>query len=58
VDEVRIHPETLAGDPFPAAAAEQDQDDHPCCCLEGWVFIPSRTSTARREKPPIAAGVV
>src|SRR5215216_4655105 len=25
-------------------------------CLEGWVFSPSRTSMARREKPPTAVG--
>ena len=34
----RVHPETLAGDPFPAAALKSD-DEHPHACTDGWVFI-------------------
>lgn len=32
-----IHPEALAGDPFPAAAPEGQ--DHPHACLDGYVYI-------------------
>jgi hypothetical protein len=37
VDEVRLHPEVLAGDPF--AAAAHDQDESPHACNDGWVTI-------------------
>jgi hypothetical protein len=36
VDEVRVHPQTLAGDPFAAAAQEQD---HPHACRNGYVYL-------------------
>ena len=32
MDEVRVHPETLAGDPFSVA-------ERPCACYGGWVFV-------------------
>jgi hypothetical protein len=35
VDEVRVHPEVMAGDPFVAAA----QEDHPHACLDGYVYL-------------------
>ena len=34
VDEVRVHPEVLAGDPFAAVA-----QDHPHACLYGYVYL-------------------
>ena len=34
VDEVRVHPEVLAGDPFAAAA-----QDHPHACLNGYIYL-------------------
>jgi hypothetical protein len=36
MDEARITPEPLAGDPFAAAAREQD---HPHACLDGYVYL-------------------
>lgn len=44
MDTARVHPETLAGDPFPAAAddtveAHYASLERMCCCLEGWVFV-------------------
>jgi hypothetical protein len=36
VDTIRI---PAAGDPFQAAAHNRDQDDHPCVCYSGWVFV-------------------
>jgi hypothetical protein len=36
VDQRRIHPETLAGDPFAAAGLAQD---HPDACMEGWIYL-------------------
>jgi hypothetical protein len=38
VDEARVHPGTLAGDPFAAAHDGVDQD-HPRACNGGWVTI-------------------
>jgi hypothetical protein len=32
----RVHPETLAGDAFPAAAQDQD---HPHACTDGYVYM-------------------
>lgn len=37
MDEVRVHPEVLAGDPF--AAAAHDQDEAPHVCNDGWVTL-------------------
>ena len=34
VDEVRVHPEVLAGDPFAAVA-----QDHPHACPNGYVYL-------------------
>jgi hypothetical protein len=47
VDEVRVHPEVLAGDPFVAAAHDHDDTveahyaclERPHACLDGWVFL-------------------
>jgi hypothetical protein len=36
MDTVKIHPETLAGDPFAAAG---NKADRPCACYSGWVFV-------------------
>jgi len=36
LSEYRVHPETLAGDPFPAAKLGEE---HPCICNDGWVTI-------------------
>jgi hypothetical protein len=27
------------GDPFLAAATHDDQDERPCACMDGWVFV-------------------
>jgi hypothetical protein len=35
----RVHPETLAGDPFPAAAHNDDQDERPHACNDGWITL-------------------
>jgi hypothetical protein len=37
VDEVRVHPEVLAGDPF--AAAAYDHDERPHVCNDGWITL-------------------
>ncbi len=34
----RVHPETLAGDPFAAVATEK-VEGHPHACWDGWVFL-------------------
>jgi hypothetical protein len=41
MDTARVHPETLAGDPFAAAGGHRDHhpDDHPHSCNDGWVTI-------------------
>jgi hypothetical protein len=39
MDERRVPPETLAGDPFAAAAKPQGARDHPHCCNDGWVSM-------------------
>jgi hypothetical protein len=47
VDEVRVHPEALAGDPFVAAARAHDDTveahyaclERPHACMDGWVFL-------------------
>jgi hypothetical protein len=47
VDEVRIHPKVLAGDPFAAAAHDHDDTveahyaslERMSACLDGWVFL-------------------
>ncbi len=36
MSEHSVDPRTLAGDPFPAAAQDQD---HPHACTDGWVTI-------------------
>jgi GTP cyclohydrolase II len=50
VDEVRVHPEVLAGDPFAAAAHDHDdtveahyasleREPEACLCYDGWHFL-------------------
>jgi hypothetical protein len=47
VDEVRIHPETLAGDPF-AAAARREEGPH--ACNDGWVSMEIETEEGALEE--------
>jgi hypothetical protein len=37
MDDHRIHPETLASDPFYAAFLDDDESLH--ACVDGWVFV-------------------
>jgi len=39
LSEYRVHPETLAGDPFSGAGKTEKVEEHPHACWDGWVFL-------------------
>jgi hypothetical protein len=57
MDTARVHPETLAGDPFVAAKLGEHRyggDDRLHICDDGWVTLVLRSSnTVHKRAPPM-----